>query len=188
MKLTNTAETFNLGDTSFRRKTLIDDYKTLLPYLQETNLEFNEWNNVAQAEFYEKILTKTDLFSRNTDEDFAKRGRTLTNALVKIGLTNSKRKLSRVANSWINENTLSANDVERSLGIDANNLLFTRQLLKLRVYDSNKMNYFYPFRVALGLVIKYQNIPQQDFLTLIHLIQPSFDNRKIKDIINDYHS
>lgn len=188
MKLTNAAETFNLGDTSFRRKTLIDDYKTLLPYLQETNLEFNEWNNVAQAEFYEKILTKTDLFSRNTDEDFAKRGRTLTNALVKIGLTNSKRKLSRVANSWINENTLSANDVERSLGIDANNLLFTRQLLKLRVYDSNKMNYFYPFRVALGLVIKYQNIPQRDFLTLIHLIQPSFDNRKIKDIINDYHS
>ncbi|WP_206692108.1 hypothetical protein [Enterococcus faecium] len=65
-------------------------------------------DNVAQAEFYEKILTKTDLFSRNTDEDFAKRGRTLTNALVKIGLTNSKRKLSRVANSWINENTLSA--------------------------------------------------------------------------------
>lgn len=55
MKLTNTAETFNLGDTSFRRKTLIDDYKTLLPYLQETNLEFNEWNNVAQAEFYEKF-------------------------------------------------------------------------------------------------------------------------------------
>ena len=93
MKLTNTAETFNLGDTSFRRKTLVDDYKTLLPYLQETNLEFNEWNNVAQAEFYEKILTKTDLFSRNTDEDFAKRGRTLTNALVKIGLTKSKRKL-----------------------------------------------------------------------------------------------
>ncbi|MGX6971420.1 AlwI family type II restriction endonuclease [Vagococcus bubulae] len=188
MKLTKTAETFNLGDTSFRRKTLIDDYKTLLPYLQETNLEFNEWNNTAQAEFYNKILTETDLFSRNTDEDFAKRGRTLTNALVKIGLTNSQRRLSRVANNWINEKTLSMNNVERALGIDSNNLLFTRQLLKLRVYHSNKLNYFYPFRVALGLVIKYRNIPQQDFLTLIHLIQPSFDNQQIKEIINSYQS
>ncbi|MHB9782481.1 AlwI family type II restriction endonuclease [Streptococcus sp. 10F2] len=188
MKLTSTAETFNVGDTSFRRKTLIDDYKILLLYLQETNLEFDEWDNTTQAEFYEKILRGTDLFSRNSNEDFAKRGRTLTNALVKIGLTNSKRKLSKVAESWINGNTLSANDVERSLGIDENNLLFTRQLLKLRVYDSNKVNYFYPFRVALGMVLKYQNIPQWDFLTLIHLIQPSFDNQKIKDIINDYQS
>lgn len=188
MKLTNAAETFNLGDTSFRRKTLIDDYKTLLPYLREINLEFDEWNSISQAEFYGKILTKTELFSRNVDEDFAKRGRTLTNALVKIGLTNSKRKLSKVANNWLNKNTLSANDIERALGIDTNNLLFTRQLLKLRVYDSNKINYFYPFRVALGLAIKYQNIPQKDFLTLIHLIQPTFDNKKIKKIIDDYQS
>ena len=147
MKLTKSAETFNLGDTSFRRKTLIDDYKILLPFLRETILEYREWDNVAQAEFYKIVLEETELFTRNTEEDFAKRGRTLTNALVKIGLTNSKRNLSIVAHKWLKGKTLPANDVERALGIDLNNLMFTRQLLKLRVYDSNKMNYFYPFRV-----------------------------------------
>ncbi|ESV55019.1 restriction endonuclease AlwI [Streptococcus agalactiae LMG 14747] len=186
MKLKNTAETFNLGDTSFRRKTLIDDYKILLPFLQQTNLEYPEWNNDAQVEFYEKIMTKTDLFSRNDEEDFAKRGRTLTNALVKIGLTNEKRKLSKIAIDWLNGNTLNADDIEKSLGIDLTNLLFTRQLLKLRIYDSNGVNYFYPFRVALEIVKRYQNIPQQDFLTLVHLIKPTFDNATIAAIVKDY--
>lgn len=188
MKLKGTAETFNLGDTSFRRKTLIDDYKILLPFLQETNLEYPDWNNEAQANFYEKLLTKTDLFSRNDKEDFAKRGRTLTNALVKIGLTNEKRRLSKIANNWLNHKNLSPDLIESSLGIDATNLLFTRQLLKLRIYDSNGLNYFYPFRVALELLNRYQNIPQKDFLTLIHLIQPTFDHQKVKTIIDGYES
>lgn len=186
MKLTSSAETFNLGDTSFRRKTLIDDYKTLLPFLQQTNLEYPKWSNESQAEFYKKILTETDLFSRNEEEDFAKRGRTLTNALVKIGLTNEKRKLSKIAINWLNGNTLVADDIEKALGVDITNLLFARQLLKLRIYDPNGINYFYPFRVALEMAIRYQNIPQQDFLTLIHLIQPTFNNATITNIIKNY--
>ncbi|MFQ6345667.1 AlwI family type II restriction endonuclease [Enterococcus faecium] len=186
MKLKKSAKTFNLGDTSFRRQTLIDDYKLILPFLQENNLEYSEWNNVAQAEFYNKIMKNTNLFSRNKEEDFSKRGRTLTSALVKIGLTNKKRRLSKVAINWLNNNNLAPTIIEKTLGIDINNLLFTRQLLKLRIYDSLGLNYFYPFRVALELVKKYKNIPQQDFLTLVHLIQPDFDNLKIRAIINDY--
>src|SRR5699024_4221948 len=47
-------------------------------------------------------------------------------------------------------------------------------------------HYFYPFRIALELTSRYQNIPQHDFLTLIHLIQPEFSDEKIEHIINDY--
>ncbi|KKB26182.1 AlwI family type II restriction endonuclease [Staphylococcus carnosus] len=187
MKLQNNSRTFNLGDTSFRRKTLIDDYKILLPYLQETILEYADWNNESQAEFYSKVLNETDLFIRNDSEDFSKRGRTLTNSLVKIGLTNSKRKLSKVANNWLNGKILNQDSIEQALAIDTNNLVFTRQLLKLRVYDSKGLNYFYPFRVALEFVLKYQNVPQNDFLTLVHLIQPDFSNQRIKEIIDDYN-
>ncbi|WP_426355931.1 AlwI family type II restriction endonuclease [Mammaliicoccus sciuri] len=188
MKLVKSAKTFNIGGTSFRRKTLIDDYKVLLPYLKETNIEYDNWENEAQAEFYRKILNETELFTRNDSEDFAKRGRTLTSPLSKIGLTNSKRKLSTVANHWINGKTTSMDEVEQALAIDINNLVFTRQLLKLRIYDANGYDYFYPFRVAIELVMKYQNIPQNDFLTLIHLIHPSLEHHKIKDIIEDYRN
>lgn len=187
MKLTKTAKTFNLGDTSFRRETLIDDYKTLLPFLLETNAKFKVWNNDAQADFYHSVLTESDLFERNDTEDFAKRGRTLTNPLVKVGLTNDKRTLSNVALNWLNSSITPLDKVEKTLGLDINNVLFLRQLLKLRVYKGDGIHYFYPFRVALYLISNYENIPQQDFLTIIHLIQPDFTEIKIKEILNNYH-
>lgn len=187
MKLGKEAQTFNLGDTSFRRKTLIDDYRTILPFLKETNLEFADWNNEAQSEFYKKILTETEMLDRNDREDFAKRGRTLTNALVKLGLVNGQRKLSKVALNWLKNDSQKADVVEKSLGIDSTNLLFTRQLLKLRVYASDQQSYFYPFRVGLELVKRYTNIPQTDFLTIIHLIQPDDSHDKITEIINGYN-
>lgn len=186
MKLLSSAETFNLGDTSFRRKVLIEDYNILLPLLKQINGEYINWNKESQGAFYIKSLNQTDLFSRNDTEDPAKRGRTLTNALVKIGLTDEKRNLSSVAVNWINESITPMDDLEKLFGIDINNVLFLRQLVKLRVYDSVGENYFYPFRVALQLLIKYRNIPQQDFLTIIHLIQPTFSEQKIKEIINNY--
>lgn len=186
MKLKKTAETFNLGDTSFRRKTLIDDYKTVLPYLLETNEIFKTWDNNAQAYFYERVLTESDLFERNSDEDLAKRGRTLTNALVKIGLTDNNRKLSQIALAWLDDKVIPADSIEKTLGLEINNVLFLRQLLKLRVYDADGIHYFYPFRVAIDLVCKYQNIPQKDFLILIHLIQPEMTNREINTIIENY--
>ncbi|MGX6465458.1 AlwI family type II restriction endonuclease [Leuconostoc falkenbergense] len=186
MKLLSSAETFNLGDTSFRRKVLIEDYKTLLPLVKQVNEEYGAWNNESQSVFYIKVLNQTNLFSRNDSEDPSKRGRTLTNALVKIGLTDEKRSLSSVALDWINESITPMDDFEKLFGIDINNLLFLRQLVKLRIYDSTGHSYFYPFRVALQLLIKYHNIPQQDFLTIVHLIQPTFSEQKIKGIVNNY--
>lgn len=186
MKLSNSAETFNLGDTSFRRKVLIEDYNTLLPILKQINDEYESWDTESQGVFYRKVLNQTNLFSRNNTEDPAKRGRTLTNALVKIGLTDEKRNLSRVAINWLNKSITPMDDLEKLFGIDINNVLFLRQLVKLRVYDSAGQNYFYPFRVAIQLIIRYRNIPQQDFLTIVHLIQPTFSEQKIKNIINNY--
>lgn len=186
MKLIKSAETFNLGDTSFRRHTLIDDYKTLLPFLKQTHIHFSSWDNQAQSYFYKSVLNHSALFERNSSEDAAKRGRTLTNALVKIGLTDNKRQLSEVANNWVNSKSTPADTIERVLGLDINNIVFLRQLLKLRVYDSNSSDYFYPFRVGIYMLSKYQSIPQKDFLTLIHLIKPTFDDSKIRKILDDY--
>ena len=188
MKLGKTAVTYNLGDTSFRRKSLIDDYRILLACLKSTNMEYDNWNEVSQKEFYKQLLKHPDLFSRNTEkeEDYAQRGRTATNALVKLGLTDDNRVLSQVAKNWLLGKTRQSDEIEKSLGIDINNLLFLRQLLKLRVYSNDGKNYFYPFRFALRLTSLYSDIPQDDFLTLVHLIKPTFRKETIEGILRDY--
>lgn len=184
MKLNRSATTFNLGDTSFRRKTLADDFKILVSVLNKTF--FTEWDNQSQAAFYERVLMETDLFSRNDSEDFSKRGRTLSNSMVKIGLVDDKRNLSEVALNWINDRILRADLIEESLGLYDTNLIFIRQLLKLRVYDSDELHYFYPFRIALEFLRQYKSVPEKELLKILHSIHPLCDEVKIKNIINDY--
>ncbi|MFW3589606.1 AlwI family type II restriction endonuclease [Vagococcus fluvialis] len=177
--------TFNLGDTSFRRKTLLDDYKTLLPILSKHNIHFPHWNNESQIAYYQEVLAETELFDRSESDDPAKRSRTLTNALIKSGLINNERKLSEVANNWIDNKTKNFDELEKALGISKDNLVFFRQFLKLRVYD-NLNNYFYPFRVALKFLINYQNVPETDFLVFLHSIYSNDSEYKILNLIEDY--
>lgn len=177
--------TFNLGDTSFRRKTLLDDYKTLLPILRKHNILFPNWNNDSQIAYYQEVMTETDLFERSESDDPAKRSRTLTNALIKSGLINDKRKLSEVANNWIDNKIESFDELEKALGISKDNLVFFRQFMKLRVYDDSN-NYFYPFRVALKFLTKYQNVPEADFLVLLHSISSNDSESKILALVEDY--
>ncbi|MDT2874160.1 AlwI family type II restriction endonuclease [Lactococcus lactis] len=184
MKVSN-GSTFNLGDTSFRRKTLLDDYKTLLPILRKHNTLFPNWNNDSQIAYYQEVMAETDLFERSESDDPAKRSRTLTNALIKSGLINDKRKLSEVANNWIDDKIENFDDLEKALGISKDNLVFFRQFIKLRVYD-NSNNYFYPFRVALKFLTKYQNVPETDFLVLLHSISSNNSEQSISELIEDY--
>ncbi|STQ48465.1 AlwI restriction endonuclease [Enterococcus durans] len=177
--------TFNLGDTSFRRKTLLGDYKTLLPILSKHNIHFPHWNNESQIAYYQEVLAETELFDRSESDDPAKRSRTLTNALIKSGLINNERKLSEVANNWIDNKTKNFDELEKALGISKDNLVFFRQFLKLRVYD-NLNNYFYPFRVALRFLINYQNVPETDFLVFLHSIYSNDSEYKILNLIEDY--
>jgi len=53
LKLQSKNSVMNLGDTSFRRKNLLDDYKVMLQGITE---QLEEWNinNSLQMTFYQK--------------------------------------------------------------------------------------------------------------------------------------
>ena len=54
MKLQNKDSVMNLGDTSFRRKNLLDDYKVMLQGITE---QLEEWDtkNSSQMAFYQYV-------------------------------------------------------------------------------------------------------------------------------------
>lgn len=54
MKLQNKDSVMNLGDTSFRRKNLLDDYKIMLQGITEQLEEWNT-NNSSQMTFYQYV-------------------------------------------------------------------------------------------------------------------------------------
>jgi hypothetical protein len=64
LKLQSKNSVMNLGDTSFRRKNLLDDYKIMLQGITEQLEEWNT-NNSSQMIFY-KYVAKVGLYINKT--------------------------------------------------------------------------------------------------------------------------
>ena len=219
MKLQNKDSVMNLGDTSFRRKNLLDDYKIMLQGITE---QLEEWStkNSSQMTFYQYVAKSglindtfygdyysfiSDKFEESIFEKYKnkkevtdykslvkyfileqkKRGRTYTNALVKIGLVDEKRKITAVGESLLDGDT-KQDDIEKLFNLSADNIIFLRQLLKLRVYESEGENYIYPFRMGIYLLSKFDDIPQKEFCTILSLIRDGKIDEEYRETLDKY--
>lgn len=209
----------NLGDTSFRRKNLLDDYKIMLQGITEQLEEWNT-NNSSQMTFYQYVAKSglindtfygdyysfiSDKFKESIFEKYKnkkevtdykslvkyfileqkKRGRTYTNALVKIGLVDGKRKITAVGESLLDGDT-KQDDIEKLFNLSTDNIIFLRQLLKLRVYEFEGENYIYPFRMGIYLLSKFDDIPQKEFCTILSLIRAGKTDEEYREILDKY--
>ena len=219
MKLQNKDSVMNLGDTSFRRKNLLDDYKIMLQGITE---QLEEWStkNSSQMTFYQYVAKSglindtfygdyysfiSDKFEESIFEKYKnkkevtdykslvkyfileqkKRGRTYTNALVKIGLVDGKRKITAVGESLLDGDT-KQDDIEKLFNLSKDKIIFLRQLLKLRVYESEGENYIYPFRMGIYLLSKFDDIPQKEFCTILSLIRAGKTDEEYREILDKY--
>ncbi|WP_114071759.1 hypothetical protein [Lactiplantibacillus plantarum] len=67
MKLKGDTSVLNYGDTSFRRKKYLSEYRILLKLLSQ-HMENNQvWvkNSRLQSDYYTSVIDNTDLFNRN---------------------------------------------------------------------------------------------------------------------------
>jgi len=219
MKLQNKDSVMNLGDTSFRRKNLLDDYKVMLQGITE---QLEEWDtkNSSQMAFYQYVAKSgliddtfygdyysfiSDKFKESIFEKYKnkkevtdykslvkyfileqkKRGRTYTNALVKIGLVDEKRKITEVGEALL-DGDIKQDDIEKLFNLSADNIIFLRQLLKLRVYEFEGKNYIYPFRMGIYLLSKFDDIPQKEFCTILSLIRAGKTDEEYRETLDKY--
>ena len=200
MRLKEQTSIFNMGDTSIRVKEVVPIYKQILKTLNTHNLSYSDWDNTSQDKFYRSILadfTKIEEeegmspfgnLNRKETEGLDKRGRTLTNALVKLGFIDANRNLSSVGIRYISNDDIMFDKLEKLFGLTTDNITYLRQLLKLRVYDSDSDKYFYNFRFALVFLSKYDKVPISDFLWILESTKPSFSKTQIEKIIDNYES
>ncbi|WP_130859484.1 AlwI family type II restriction endonuclease [Gracilibacillus phocaeensis] len=106
------------------------------------------------------------------DTHIEKRARHYSSNLVKIGLADEKRRISPIGKSWIHGKKLRRSQLEELLPIDDTNLIFFRQLLKLRVYTNEGDYYYSPMWMAIYLLLKYERIHQDLFITLVQMMSP----------------
>lgn len=190
MKLKEDTSVLNYGDTSFRRKKYLSEYRILLKLLSQHMENKQTWvkNSRLQSDYYTSVIDNTDLFNRNetTQNKMAKRGRTLTNSLVKTGLINEKREISPVGKAWLSMKLKPRDPLEKILNLSEDNLVFLRQWSKVRLYNKEGDHYFIPFMFMLNLLSHYRRIPKKDFLVFIHSIPPTLNDQQLNDLIQKY--
>lgn len=190
MKLKKDTSVLNYGDTSFRRKRYMNEYRTLLSLLREYMKDNKVWtkNNGIQSGYYTKVIDSTDLFERteNTQDKMAKRGRTLTNSLVKTGLINDERKTSPVGEAWLSNKLNSRDALESILDLSEDNLVFLRQWSKTRLYNVEGNHYFVPFLFILKFLSRYNRVPKNDLLIILHSISPNLKDDQLDKLIENY--
>lgn len=191
MKLKEDTSVLNYGDTSFRRhKQYLSEYRILLNLLSQHMENKQTWvkNSRLQSNYYTSVIDNTDLFDRNetTQDKMAKRGRTLTNSLVKTGLINEKRQISPVGKAWLSMKLKPRDPLEKILNLSEDNLVFLRQWSKVRLYNKEGDHYFIPFMFMLNLLSHYRRIPKKDFLVFIHFIPPTLNDQQLNDLIQKY--
>lgn len=157
---------WNIGDTSFRRKYIIEEYAHLIKKLYELNKVTDEWTDEIQVEYYEmikEVLKAEDKIL--TEEVKAQRARTYTNALEKLGLCDKQRKVTDIGIQYIelfyNNGKIIKDELEEILNLNDINLLYLRQVLKLEI--KTEKIYFYPINSLMKIIEEFKYLDRKEF-------------------------
>lgn len=205
MKLERIGSVFNLGDTSIRVKQVVDVNLLILTQLEAFWKTHGTWSNKEKQEqfyldFINEVVRLEDEGGIELFHDFLRRknytkpevsrigmrGRTLTNAIYKLGFIDRDRQLSEVSKKYLENKNKEPDSFENQLMLDMTNLVYFRQCLKLRVYAHGSDNYIYPFRIALLLLTEMSEVNADDFLYIIESISPDSSDEEIKNLIIEY--
>ena len=153
----------------------LNDYTDLKKAFENEDLEFIQDN----YRMYEEIFQKCS-------QGIEDRARHYTNNLVKLGFTDAKRNISKCGEMLLNNNLLKKDKIEKLLLIDNINIIYLRQLLKLRVFDQNGLNYYSPLYMAIYILLHKERMNEKEFFEIVQGTNPYIKFEDIDDYIDNY--
>lgn len=176
-------QAYDFSQGVFKRNKNYDDVIERLGELDELReaiyLGNVEWIGKHKDE-YKEIFKKID----NGIED---RARHYTSNLVKLGFTDSDRNISNVGEMLLGRSAVIKDEFERMLPINDVNIIYLRQLLKLRIYTKDGTAYYSPFCMALFALLKKQRISQNEFAEIVQSQNPYLIIDDLDSYIDNYH-
>lgn len=132
------------------------------------------------------IVRYNDLIGK-FDLGIEDRARHYTNNLVKLGFTDDNREISPVGSLLLDLKKLKKDELEIMLPIDGVNIVYLRQLLKLRLFDNEEERYYSPFNLAIFALLKRQRLSENEFSELVQGLSPYSDFSDIENYVLNYH-
>ena len=121
------------------------------------------------------------------DSGIEDRARHYTSNLVKLGYADQSRQISDTGRLLLGKESLLRDSLEKMLPLNDTNIIYIRQLLKLRIFSDNEEYYYSPFNMAIAALIRKKRMSLIEFCELIQGINPCNPIGDIDDLIDNYH-
>lgn len=166
----------------FKRHKNYDDVMENLGKLTELRDAISEgnirWINEHKEEY-------DDVFKK-IDSGIEDRARHYTNNLVKLGFTDSKRTISAAGDVLLGKTNLVRDELEKMLPINDVNLMYLRQLLKLRIFTKDGSAYYSPFCMAVYALLRKERISKNAFAEIVQSQNPYRPTDDVEAYIDGY--
>lgn len=143
-------------------------------------LETNHFSEIKkESGKYKNLLEFIDLGIED-------RARHYTSNLVKIGFADEKRNISESGKTLLYPAMIEKDELEKILPLDSANIVYLRQLLKLKIFDSAKETFYAPFILAIYILLKKERFSENEFLEIIQGFSPYSKIDDIENYIDSY--
>ncbi len=133
----------------------------------------------ANSAMFQSLVNQFDLGIED-------RARHYTSNLVKLGFTDEDRLISQVGDLLLDLKKLRKDDLESMLPIDGVNIVYLRQLMKLRLFDTEGEHYYSPFNLAIYALLKRDRLSENEFSELVQGLSPYSDFSDIEQYVMNY--
>lgn len=143
-------------------------------------LETNKFSKIQKNP--EKYKTLFDLL----DIGIEARARHYTSNLVKLGFADESRSITKVGNNLLYLSLLEKDELEKLFPVSQTNLVYLRQLLKLKISGTDLNKYYSPFLLAVFILLKYERFSENNFFEIVQGLSPYSDIQNIEEYVVSY--
>lgn len=161
-------------------------------FITELNKKENwKFKNALETNHFLEIRKESGKYKNlleSIDLGIEDRARHYTSNLVKIGFADEKRNISESGKTLLYPTMIEKDEFEKILPLDFANIIYLRQLLKLKIFDSAKENFYAPFVLAIYILLRKERFSENEFLEIIQGFSPYSKIDDIENYIDFYNA
>ena len=123
---------------------------------------------------------------KEIDISIEARARFYTDTLVNLGFANQERFITPVGRALLGQIPVEKDKLESLFPLRDINIIYLRQLLKLRIFSDDGERYYSPFNLAIFALLKRHRLSENEFSELVQGLSPYSDFSDIEQYVLNY--
>lgn len=129
---------------------------------------------------YPEILKEIDI-------SIEARARFYTDTLVNLGFVNQERIITPAGRALLGQTQIEKDELESLFPLSDINIIYLRQLLKLRIFSDDEERFYSPFCLAIYALLRRERIDSSEFFEMIQGINPDMEVEDWETYVDNYH-